>query len=143
MKKILLINGPSLNMLGKRDPSHYGKMNLDLLNEKCVEWGKEYNMEVETFQSNHEGDLIDKIHEAFNEKNGIIINAGAFTHYSYAIRDALDASAVPTVEVHLSNIHARDEFRHKSVIAPVCIGQICGFKEYSYMLALKYLAEVL
>jgi 3-dehydroquinate dehydratase-2 len=139
LKKVLVINGPNLNMLGVREPGIYGTFSLAAIIQGLNELSETLSIELDTFQSNHEGDIIDKIHEAFGTKDGIVINPGAFTHYSYAIRDALTAVQLPTVEVHLSNIHKREEFRHHSVTAPVVIGQICGFGALSYELGLRAL----
>jgi 3-dehydroquinate dehydratase II len=139
LKKVLVINGPNLNMLGVREPGIYGTFSLAAIIQGLNELSETLSIELDTFQSNHEGDIIDKIHEAFGTKDGIVINPGAFTHYSYAIRDALAAVQLPTVEVHLSNIHKREEFRHHSVTAPVVIGQICGFGALSYELGLRAL----
>ena len=125
MAKILIINGPNLNMLGKRETSIYGETNLDDIISEAFAFGAELNMEVEAFQSNSEGDIIDAIHASGEKYDGVIINAGAYTHTSYAIRDAIAAVEIPYVEVHLSNIHSREEFRRESVMAPVCAGQIC------------------
>lgn len=136
-RKIYVINGPNLNMLGKREPTHYGSESLDEINGQIEHEAKKLNIDVEFFQSNYEGDIIGWIHTAKdNGCDGIILNAGAFTHYSIAIRDAIASVDTPVVEVHLSNIHKREEFRHKSVIAPVCVGQIAGFGKNSYILAL-------
>ena len=137
MKKVLIINGPNLNLLGSREKNVYGDVNLDQIIASVKEEGKNLGMDVEAFQSNHEGCIIDRLHEARGSYTAIIINPGAFTHYSYAIRDAIKAIEIPTIEVHLSNIHAREEFRSKSVTAPVCIGQISGFGAEGYVLALK------
>lgn len=142
-KKILVIHGPNLNLLGEREPGIYGEDTFDTINQEIVDKGSDLGMECEIFQSNHEGDIIDAIHDARMIYDAIIINAGAYTHYSYAIRDAISAIKIPVVEVHLSNIHARDAFREKSVIAPVCVGQICGFGKASYFTALYALSEVL
>lgn len=139
--KILVINGPNLNLLGIREPGIYGKSGYDALVEKIISAGKEMGLEVECFQSNHEGAIIDKIHETLTGYDGIVMNPGAFTHYSYAILDALKSVGTPTVEVHISNIHQREEFRHKSVTAAACCGQICGLGQYGYIAALGYLKE--
>ncbi|OPH60938.1 type II 3-dehydroquinate dehydratase [Paenibacillus ferrarius] len=139
MKKVLVLNGPNLNMLGVREPGVYGTSSLPVIIQSLTEIAEGLSVELESFQSNHEGDIIDKIHEAFGTKDGILINPGAFTHYSYAIRDALAAVQLPTIEVHLSNIHKREEFRHHSVIAPVVIGQICGLGPQGYELGLRAL----
>jgi 3-dehydroquinate dehydratase-2 len=144
MEKVLVINGPNLNLLGKRDPTVYGSETYDdLCNYIKSEAGKIGFSDCEVFQSNHEGAIIDKIHAADGNFCGIILNAGAYTHYSYAIRDAIDAVKLPVIEVHLSNVYARDEFRQKSVIAPVCKGSIAGFGKISYYAALCALKELL
>ncbi len=139
--KILVLNGPNLNLTGMREPAHYGSATLDEINSALSEAAASLGIETVFFQSNHEGDIIDYIHNAMDNFDGIILNAGAFTHYSYAIRDAIAAVSVPAVEVHMSNVHAREEFRHTSVIAPVCIGSIAGFGSFSYHLALAALIE--
>lgn len=139
--KILVIHGPNLNLLGNRENYIYGEKTLDFINEQIKKTAEELGAEVEIYQSNHEGAIIDLIHQSMGEVNCTIINPGAFTHYSYAIRDAVAASKIPTIEVHLSNIHSREEFRSHSVVAPVCIGQISGFSYKSYLLALKYVVE--
>ena len=133
---ILVINGPNMNMLGKRDKKHYGDMTYQELVSKIKSWGVERGIDIEIFQSNHEGEIVDRIQKMDYE--GLIINPGAFTHYSYSIRDALEIVQVPKVEVHISNIYAREEFRKRSVIAPVCDGQISGLGFLSYILALEY-----
>lgn len=138
--KILIMNGPNLNLTGERDASHYGVDTLDAINTRIADKAKELSVEVEFYQSNCEGELIDKLHASRAAVNGgidaIVLNAGAYTHYSYAIRDAIAAIKLPVVEVHMSNIHARESFRHESVLTPVCVGQICGFGWYSYVLGL-------
>ena len=137
--KVLIIHGPNLNLTGKRETEIYGKNTLDDINRMIKDWADKNKVEVEIFQSNHEGAIIDKIHSAEGNADFIVINPGAFTHYSIAIRDAISAVEIPTVEDHLSNIHARESFRSKSVIAPVCKGQISGFGPKSYILALESL----
>lgn len=139
MKRVLILNGPNLNMLGSREENIYGNKSLDDINAEILEVASENNIECEFFQSNIEGELIDKIHTS--NHTAIIINAGALTHYSIALRDAIAAVKMPTIEVHLSNIFAREEFRSHSVISPVCKGTISGFGEQSYILALKYIVS--
>lgn len=140
--KILVINGPNLNMVGIREKTIYGTRDFKDICNYINEEGQKRNIDIKLFQSNIEGEIINEIHNAYYENyDGIIINPGAFTHYSYAILDAIKAVNINTVEVHLSNIHAREEFRHKSVIAPACIGQICGFKEFGYVMAMEALIE--
>lgn len=137
MAKILVIHGPNLNMLGTREPEIYGHETLDDVNSMLIEQGKEAGVEVECRQSNHEGTMVDWIQQAGKEGFGfVILNAGAYTHYSIAIRDAIAAITVPVIEVHLSNVHKREEFRHTSVIAPVVMGQILGFGVDSYFAAM-------
>jgi 3-dehydroquinate dehydratase-2 len=138
--KILIINGPNLNMLGKRDPTHYGAKSLKEIEGLVGEKARDLGVEVEFFQSNHEGDLVGYIQTEAPQASGIVINAGALTHYSLALRDALVDSRLPVMEVHLSNIHAREEFRHYSTIAPIAIGQIAGLGWQGYNFALEYLA---
>ncbi|PMC39581.1 type II 3-dehydroquinate dehydratase [Bacillus sp. UMB0899] len=139
--KVLVINGPNLNLLGKREPGVYGSNTLIDLEKSLLTFGEKLNCEVTCFQSNHEGDLIDAIHEADEQYNGIIINPGAFTHYSYAIRDAIAGISIPVIEVHISNVHAREEFRHTSVTAPVTAGQIIGLGFKGYELAILALKD--
>lgn len=142
MKKILVIHGPNLNLVGEREPGVYGSESYDTLNSNIIDRAKSLGIECEIFQSNHEGAIIDKLHAARKNFDGVAINAGAYTHYSYAIRDAISAIKIPCVEVHISNVFARDEFRSTSVIAPVCKGSISGFGFASYYLALQALAEL-
>ena len=138
--KILVIHGPNLNILEKRNSSIYGGKALEAINSLIEEKAKELGVEVETFQSNFEGAIVDKIQTSLDLRyDGIIINQAAFTHYSIAIRDAIEAIDIPVIEVHLSNIYGRDEFRSKSVIAPVCKGQITGLGVYSYLVAMEAL----
>lgn len=137
MKKLLVLNGPNLNLLGEREPGIYGADTYDTLCARVTEAGAAHGFAVTVVQNNCEGTLIDTLHAARTQYDGIILNAGAYTHYSYAIRDAIAAIRIPVIEVHLSNIHAREEFRHTSVIAPVCAGQISGFGIGSYLCALQ------
>ena len=136
MTKILVLHGPNLNLLGMRERSVYGNVTLETINQELIAAARP-GAELRTFQSNHEGMLIDEIHGARSWADGLLMNPGAFTHYSYALRDAVAGVALPTVEVHLSNVHSREEFRHRSVIAPVCVGQISGFGWRSYLLGLQ------
>lgn len=142
-KKILVIHGPNLNLTGLREPGIYGKDTIESINNEISVYAGECGFECEIFQSNHEGAIIDKIHDAIDNFDGIVLNAGAYTHYSYAIRDAIAAVRLPCVEVHMSNIHSREEFRHTSVIAPVCAGQISGFGKNSYKLAVSALKNII
>ena len=139
--RILVIHGPNLNLLGEREPGIYGTENLEQVNGAILARAKELGAQCEVFQSNHEGDIIDRLHEARREFDGVVLNAGAYTHYSYAIRDAIAAIRIPCVEVHIRNVHAREEFRHTSVIAPACLGVVCGFGGDSYLLALEGLVR--
>ena len=143
MKKILVINGVNLNMLGVREPEIYGGNTLDTLNANISKKAVELGCEVDFFQSNFEGEICEKIQQALGVYDGIIINPGAFTHYSYAIRDAFGSVKLPAIEVHISNIHKREEFRHHSVILPECIGQICGLGFKGYELALEALCDAI
>ena len=141
MTKILLIHGPNLNLLGKRSPEIYGTTGLDEINARMRAIAEEGGAELRVFQSNSEGALIDAIHDAVSWADGIVINPGAYTHTSIAIRDAISAVRIPTVEVHLSNIHSREEFRRHSMIAPVCVGQVSGFGPYSYIAGILALLD--
>lgn len=139
MTNILVLHGPNLNLLGTREPAVYGTTSLAEINRRLEEAAAAHGVTLRILQSNHEGELIDAIHAALGWADGILINAGALTHYSYALRDALAAAAIPAVEVHLSNVYAREAFRHTSVIAPVCLGQISGFGPRAYLLGLAAL----
>ena len=139
--KILVLHGPNLNLLGQREPNIYGTVTLDAVNQLLKQEAINWQSDVFCFQSNHEGELIDAVHEAKGKYQGIIINAGAYTHTSVALRDAISAVSLPTVEVHLSNIYQREEFRHHSYIAPVAVGQISGFGIESYRLGLQALVS--
>ena len=143
MKKVLVIHGPNINLTGMREPGVYGSDTLETINAEILQRGRELGYDCEIFQSNHEGEILDKLHSAIGRIDGVVINAGAYTHYSYAIRDAIAAIKIPTIEVHFSNIYARDEFRAKSVIAPVCAGHIAGLGKYSYFLALSALQNLM
>ena len=140
---ILVLHGPNLNLLGQREPDVYGVLTLDNINGILLEFAKKLQVQVSTFQSNHEGALVDAIHQAIAKFQGIVINPGAYTHTSVAIRDAIAAVEIPTVEVHLSNVYRREEFRHYSYIAPVALGQISGFGADSYGLGLQALVNYL
>ena len=140
MSKLLILNGPNLNLLGTRQPEVYGRVTLDDINALCAKEASRLGLSVDCLQSNHEGALIDAVHAARGQHAGIVLNAGAYTHTSVALMDAIASAAVPLVEVHLSNIHAREAFRHKSYIAPVALGQICGFGATGYILAIQALA---
>ena len=139
--RIKIIHGPNLNLLGVREPEVYGRFMLDDVNARLFEEAKKLNVEIAANQSNSEGEIVNILHESMNREHGIVINAGALTHYSISIRDAISAINLPCVEVHLSNIHARETFRHKSVIASVCLGQISGFSVNSYVLGLRAIVD--
>lgn len=138
---ILILHGPNMNLLGTREPEVYGKTTLDEIDALLHDYAGKHGIELRVVQSNHEGGLIDAIHAAVSWANGIVINPAAYTHTSVALRDAIAAVGIPTVEVHLSNIHSREGFRHRSLIAPVCVGQISGFGPRSYILGLDALTR--
>jgi len=142
MIRILVLNGPNLNLLGERQPEIYGSARLEDIEAALSSLADEIGVDIVTFQSNHEGALIDALHEARTTCHAVVLNPGAFTHYSYALRDAVESIGLPVVECHLSNIHAREDFRRTSVIAPACAGQIAGFGVSSYMLALRAAARL-
>lgn len=141
--KILLINGANLNMLGVREPEKYGHTTLKDIEDSLLKKGEELGVEVDVWQDNHEGNIVDKIQAARGVYDGLLINAGGYTHTSVVIRDAIASAGIPTVEIHMTNIHAREEFRHTSLISGVCIAQVVGFKELSYVLALVGLVDFL
>ncbi len=141
---ILILHGVNLNMFGKRDPKHYGTETLNDIDHQLNQLALELGVEVESFQTNHEGQMCERIHAAHTDATqAIVINAGAWTHYSYAIRDALAILTIPIIEVHMSNVHAREEFRHHSVFSPIVKGQICGFGVESYLLGLRAAASAI
>ena len=137
MSRILIIHGPNLNLLGGREPQVYGSATLENINEKINNWAKANNVTLEIFQSNHEGEIVDLIGKSKQKFDIMIINPAAYTHTSVAIRDAISAVGIPTIEVHISNIYAREDFRQNSLVGPVSVGQICGFGDFSYILALE------
>ena len=141
--KIVVIQGPNLNMLGIREQNIYGSMKLEDIHSQMKSFAGQNKLEIEFFQSNLEGEIVDRIQECMGDANGIIINPAAYTHTSIAIRDAISAVQLPTLEVHLSNIHQREEFRHKSLIAPVCAGQIIGMGPFGYHLAMVGMTQIL
>ena len=143
MMKILILHGPNLNLLGTREPEIYGSLSLADINSKLIELGKEYHAEVSCKQSNHEGALMDALQDARMWADGVVFNPGGYTHTSVALRDAISAIAIPVIEVHLSNVYAREEFRHISMISAVCRGKIVGFGWQSYVLGLRALSDIL
>ncbi len=141
MTAILVLHGPNLNLLGTREPEVYGSMMLAEIDEKLVEIGKSRGVEVRTFQSNHEGALIDALHDARKWASGVVFNPGGYTHTSIALRDAISAIGIPVVEVHISNVYNRESFRHSSLLSPVCLGKVTGFGWRSYVLGMRGLIE--
>jgi 3-dehydroquinate dehydratase II len=142
MHSILVLHGPNLNMLGKREPEHYGSLSLEEIDSRLIDLGQKFDLQVRVFQANGEGELIDALHQSRDWAAGIVFNPGGYTHTSVALRDAIAAIHLPVVEVHLSNIHAREEFRRQSLIAPVCIGSISGFGWRSYLLGMQALKGI-
>lgn len=140
---MLILHGPNLNLLGAREPEVYGSMTLDDINNKLIALGKELGVEVTCLQSNHEGALIDALHDARTWANGVVFNPGGYTHTSIALRDAISAIQIPVIEVHLSNVYAREEFRHTSFVSAVCKGKVTGFGWRSYELGLRGLVEII
>ncbi len=143
MPSVLVLHGPNLNLLGLREPGVYGTLTMEDINSRMVDLGKELGVEVRCFQSNHEGVLIDTLHEARTWADGVVFNPGGYTHTSVALRDAISAISLPVIEVHLSNVHAREEFRHTSMISAVCAGTISGLGVQSYLLGLRGLAGLI
>ena len=143
MHSILVLHGPNLNLLGKREPEHYGSLSLEEIDSRLIDLGQSLNLHVRVFQANGEGELIDALHQSTDWAAGIVFNPAGYTHTSVALRDAIAAIHLPVVEVHLSNIHAREEFRRQSLIAPVCVGSISGFGWRSYLLGLQALKGIL
>lgn len=143
MTALLILHGPNLNLLGTREPDVYGHLTLDEINARCIALGRELGVEVRCFQSNHEGALIDALHEARRWADGVVFNPGGYTHTSVALRDAITAIGLPVVEVHLSNVYAREDFRHQSLLSAVCRGKISGLGWRSYTMALRFLVELL
>ena len=141
--KILLLHGPNLNLLGTREPEVYGSMTLNDINEKIIALGKELGAEITCLQSNHEGALIDALHDARTWASGVVFNPGGYTHTSVALRDAISAIVIPVIEVHLSNVYAREEFRHTSFVSAVCKGKVSGFGWRSYELGLRGLIDII
>lgn len=142
-KHILVIHGPNLNLLGEREPGVYGSDSFESVNREIMTFAESKDLSCEIFQSNCEGEIIDKIQAERHNYDGIVANMGAYTHYSYAIRDAIASVKKPCIEVHMSNVHGREEFRKVSVIAPVCAGQISGFGKYSYLLAIEGITKLI
>lgn len=142
-KSIVVIHGPNINLTGEREASVYGKESFDSINQQILQFCSDLSINCEIYHSNVEGDLINKIHEVRNLVDGIVINAGAYTHYSYALHDAIAAVKTPCIEVHFSNVFSREDFRRNSVIAPVCAGSVAGFGKHSYMLAIRGLVEIM
>ncbi len=143
MKKIIILNGPNLNLLGEREKNQYGSFTLKDIEEKCKDCAKKNDLDISLYQSNIEGELVDKVQEARNKHNGLIINAGGYTHTSVAIHDALKIIKIPIIELHISNIYNREEFRHKSLISGVARGIICGFGAEGYIMALNAMKQYL
>jgi len=143
MKSILILHGPNLNLLGIREPEIYGNLTLDDINENLQTYGRDHGLNVRTNQSNREGELVDLLQDAMEWADGVVFNPGAYTHTSIALRDAISSIGIPVIEVHLSNVYTREEFRHKSLLGAVCLGKIIGFGWYSYILGINALAKFL